>query len=75
MSDLPRNVHVSKHPCLIAKISQLRSKNTSCKETEQLVHDITVMLGMEALASLELVEVEPVSNYPSSIKASTLALD
>lgn len=62
MSNLPSNVHVSKHPCLVAKISQLRSKSTTSKETEQLVHEISLMLGMEALASLELVEGETVSN-------------
>lgn len=61
MPTLPPNVHVSKHPCLVAKISQLRSKNTTSKETEQLVHEIAIMLGIEALAGLELVEGEPVS--------------
>lgn len=61
MADIPPNVHVSRHPCLVAKISQLRSKNATSKETEQLVHDISVMLGMEALATLELIEGEPVS--------------
>jgi len=56
MPSLPSNVHVSKHPCLVAKLSQLRSKTTSSRDTQQLVHDISVVLGIEALAGLELVE-------------------
>lgn len=56
MASLPANVHISKHPCLIAKLSQLRSKNTPSRDTQRLVNDITNILGTEALASLELVE-------------------
>ncbi|KAK5081881.1 hypothetical protein LTR24_008083 [Lithohypha guttulata] len=56
MTALPSSVHVSKHPCLMAKLSQLRSKSTSSRETQQLVHDISMILGMEALASLDLTE-------------------
>lgn len=48
---LPSNVHVSAHPCLRAKLSQLRSKDASCRETKALVNDITLILGCEALAS------------------------
>ncbi|KAK5077897.1 hypothetical protein LTS08_003265 [Lithohypha guttulata] len=56
MSDLPPNVHVSRHPCLRAKLSQLRSKSTTSRETQRLVHDISLILGTEALANIELVE-------------------
>ncbi|KAB5570696.1 uracil phosphoribosyltransferase-domain-containing protein [Coniochaeta sp. 2T2.1] len=51
MSTLPPNVHVSSHPCLVAKLSQLRSKNTSAKEVKALVHEISLILGIEALAA------------------------
>lgn len=51
MSSLPSNVHVSNHPCLVAKLSQLRSKNTNAKEVKALVHEISLVLGIEALAS------------------------
>lgn len=51
MSSLPPNVHVSNHPCLVAKLSQLRSKSTNAKEVKALVHDISLILGIEALAS------------------------
>ena len=61
MTTLPTNVHVSKHPCLVAKLSQLRSKSTSSRETQQLVHDISTILGIEALASLETIEESTVS--------------
>jgi len=55
-SSLPSNVHVSKHPCLRAKLSQLRSKSTNARETKTLVHDIALLLGAEALADLEVEE-------------------
>lgn len=51
MTSLPSNVHVSKHPCLLAKLSQLRSGSTSAKEVKSLVHDISLIVGCEALAS------------------------
>lgn len=51
MSGLPPNVHVSAHPCLVAKLSQLRSKSTSAKEVKALVHEISLILGIEALAT------------------------
>lgn len=48
--DLPPNVHVSSHPCLMAKLSQLRSKSTPAKDVKSLVHDISLIIGCEALA-------------------------
>jgi uracil phosphoribosyltransferase len=49
--DLPENVHVSKHPCLMAKLSRLRSKQTEAREVKSLVNEIATILGCEALAS------------------------
>ncbi|KAJ9136700.1 Uracil phosphoribosyltransferase [Pleurostoma richardsiae] len=51
MSSIPPNVHVSKHPCLLAKLSQLRSKKANAKEVKALIHDISVIVGCEALAT------------------------
>ncbi|KAL1844405.1 hypothetical protein VTJ49DRAFT_84 [Mycothermus thermophilus] len=50
MSDLPPNVHISQHPCLQVKLSQLRSKSTSPRDVKALIHDISLILGCEALA-------------------------
>ncbi|KAF1815690.1 putative uracil phosphoribosyltransferase urg2 [Eremomyces bilateralis CBS 781.70] len=47
---LPPNAHVSSHPCLQAKLSQLRSQSTSAKDTKTLIHEIAVIVGCEALA-------------------------
>ncbi|KAI4793612.1 uracil phosphoribosyltransferase-like protein [Aureobasidium sp. EXF-8845] len=51
MSSLPSNVHVSQHPCLRAKVSQLRSQQTGARDAKRLIHDISTMLGYEALGS------------------------
>ncbi|ROW12146.1 hypothetical protein VMCG_00061 [Cytospora schulzeri] len=51
MSALPKNVHVSQHPCLRAKLSQLRSKSTNAKDVKTLVHEISLIVGCEALAT------------------------
>ncbi|PWY72252.1 uracil phosphoribosyltransferase furA [Aspergillus sclerotioniger CBS 115572] len=48
---LPSNVHVSSHPLLQAKLSQLRSASTSTRETRTLVHEIATILGVEAFAA------------------------
>lgn len=48
---LPSNVHVSQHPCLKVKLSQLRSKNTSSKEVKNLVHEISLIVACEAMSS------------------------
>ncbi|RYP75452.1 hypothetical protein DL771_002337 [Monosporascus sp. 5C6A] len=48
---LPSNVHLSQHPCLRAKLSRLRSKQTHVREAKALVHEIATILGCEALAT------------------------
>jgi uracil phosphoribosyltransferase len=55
-SNLPPNVRISKHPCLRAKLSQLRSKSTNARESKTLVHEIALLLGADALSSLEVAE-------------------
>ncbi|KAL4732375.1 hypothetical protein ACLX1H_001390 [Fusarium chlamydosporum] len=57
MSSLPSNVHVSQHPCLKAKLSQLRSKTINPREVKSLIHEISLIVSCEALASsLEATE-------------------
>merc|ERR1712230_150745 len=53
---LPPNVRVSKHPYLRAKLSQLRSKSTNARETKTLVHEIALLLGVDALSNLKVEE-------------------
>ncbi|KAI0481077.1 uracil phosphoribosyltransferase [Xylariaceae sp. FL0804] len=48
---LPPNVHVSSHPCLLAKLSRLRSEGTDAREVKALVHEISLIVGCEALAT------------------------
>jgi uracil phosphoribosyltransferase len=72
-SDLPKNAHVSTHPCLLAKLSQLRSTKTGCREAQTLVHEIALMVGYEALgAGLSAQEngtVRPlIARHPSIIR-------
>lgn len=62
---LPSNVHVSTHPCLQVKLSQLRSASTSPKETKALVHEIAIILGIEALAGT--IKVTDVGNDKSAL--------
>lgn len=50
------NVHISTHPCLRAKLSQLRSKHANARETKTLIHEIALIVAVEALAS-ELTSV------------------
>jgi len=57
-TSLPSNVHISKHPCLRAKLSQLRSKSTGARDTKTLVHEIALILGTEALAQLDVESAE-----------------
>ncbi|KAI9667289.1 MAG: hypothetical protein M1821_000103 [Bathelium mastoideum] len=55
-ADLPPNVHLSTHPCLRAKLSQLRSHRTNARETKLLIHEVATIVACEALAqSLEVV--------------------
>lgn len=58
---LPSNVHISQHPCVRAKLSQLRSHQNNGRETKTLVHEIALILGCEALCgNLDVVDGEKV---------------
>lgn len=70
--NLPSNVHVSTHPCVRGKLSQLRSASTHARDTKTLVHDIAGLVGCEAFAhGLKVVEVGKVS--ASSLMRPALA--
>ncbi|MDI1489463.1 MAG: hypothetical protein OHK93_008742 [Ramalina farinacea] len=43
--------HLSTHPCLLAKLSQLRSSRTTARDTKSLVHEITLILACAALST------------------------
>lgn len=66
MSSLPSNIHVSTHPLLAAKLSQLRSKSANARDTKSLIHEITSILSCDALAGLQLVEAGTVSYHKPS---------
>ncbi|KAI5860614.1 uracil phosphoribosyltransferase [Durotheca rogersii] len=61
---LPSNVHVSKHPCLKAKLSRLRSKGTESREVKSLINEISLILGCEALASTLTPAYGPLNETP-----------
>src|SRR5436309_12933446 len=59
MSSSPmRNIHVSTHPCVKAKLSKLRSSSTASRETRLLVNEIASLIAAEALG--DTLEVEDV---------------
>ncbi|PSR83315.1 uracil phosphoribosyltransferase-domain-containing protein [Coniella lustricola] len=67
----PANVHISKHPCLRAKLSQLRSGTTSAKEVKSLVHEIALIVGCEALAVALSTAVGPKDKTPLDFEYDT----
>jgi uracil phosphoribosyltransferase len=72
---LPSNIHVSSHPCLQAKLSQLRSHSTSSRETRSLVHEIATILGVEAFAAGLKVASGEKDKTPLGIEYETKTLD
>ncbi|KAF3770318.1 PRTase-like protein [Cryphonectria parasitica EP155] len=68
---LPSNVHVSQHPCLRAKLSQLRSGTTSSKEVKSLVHEIALIVGCEALAAAVSTSPGPKDKTPLGFEYET----
>ncbi|TQV94680.1 hypothetical protein V2A60_005706 [Cordyceps javanica] len=70
-SNLPPNVHISQHPCLQAKISQLRSKSTSSRETNALVHEISLIIACEALAKSLTAVAGPKDQSPIGAEYET----
>ncbi|KAI8623067.1 PRTase-like protein [Xylariaceae sp. FL1651] len=71
---LPPNVHVSKHPCLLAKLSRLRSKDTDAREVKSLVNDIALIIGCEAFASALTVADGPKGETPIGYEYTTTTI-
>lgn len=66
MAALPSNAHISNHPCVQAKLSQLRSKSTQAREVKSLINEIATIVGVEALGScLKTVESGHVCFVPA----------
>lgn len=64
---LPSNVHVSTHPSLQAKLSQLRSASADSAKTKSLIHDISLILACEAFTTAITTKPGPkVYLFPSS---------
>lgn len=75
MSSLPSNVNVSQHPCLLAKLSQLRSKSTSPKEVKALIHEISLIVSCEALAKAVTPVSGPKDESPIGFEYTTTTVD
>ncbi|KAK5654192.1 hypothetical protein OQA88_7623 [Cercophora sp. LCS_1] len=71
---LPPNVHVSKHPCLLSKLSQLRSKTTTAKEVKTLIHEISLVVGCEALATAVTATPGPTDVTPLGFEYTTTTI-
>jgi len=65
MAVLPPNAHISTHPCVRAKLSQLRSQSTAAREVKSLIHEIATIVGVEALTTcLQTVSNGTVRSVP-----------
>ncbi|KAJ5227323.1 uncharacterized protein N7469_007329 [Penicillium citrinum] len=72
---LPTNVHVSSHPCLQAKLSQLRSQSTTPRETRALVQEIASILGVEAFANGLKLTKTGTDRTPLGVEYETQGID
>lgn len=67
-----KNVFISNHPLIKHKITILRSITTGTNEFRQLVEEIAMLLGYEALSDLELKDVDvetPITKCKSPVLA------
>ncbi|TVY25973.1 Uracil phosphoribosyltransferase [Lachnellula hyalina] len=74
MAELPPNVHISSHPCLLAKLSQLRAASANARETKALVHEISTIVGCEALAAGLTVKSGPPAKTPLGYEYTTTTI-
>jgi uracil phosphoribosyltransferase len=49
-----KNVHISKHPLILEKLTHLRDKNTTHREFKPLIEEITMLLSYPVMADLKL---------------------
>jgi uracil phosphoribosyltransferase len=57
------SVHVSKHPIVAHKLSQLREKNQKPKAVRELTRDLSLLLGYEASNDITLTKGQQVSFF------------
>ena len=66
---MKENIFIMDHPLIQHKISMLRNETTGTNEFRQLVEEITVLMGYEALRDLPLEPANPrwfpEKNWPS----------
>lgn len=64
------SLHISKHPLVATKLSQLREANQTSKVTRELVNDLASMLSYEATIDIPITHEKTVSymNIYVSIK-------
>ncbi|ETS73601.1 hypothetical protein PFICI_14547 [Pestalotiopsis fici W106-1] len=72
---LPSNVHVSSHPCLRAKLSLLRSKQTHAREVKGLITEIATIVGVEAFASVLTTVDGPSDETPIGFGYTTTTIE
>ncbi|KAH6658138.1 uracil phosphoribosyltransferase [Truncatella angustata] len=72
---LPSNVHVSSHPCLRAKLSLLRSKQTHSRDVKGLINEISTILGVEALATAFTAVDGPKDETPIGFEYTTTTIE
>ncbi|KFY28084.1 hypothetical protein V493_03090 [Pseudogymnoascus sp. VKM F-4281 (FW-2241)] len=71
---LPANVHVSRHPCVQAKLSQLRSTKAGARETRALLHEISTIIAVEATAAGLTVRNGPTERTSLGYEYTTAAV-
>ncbi|KAL4968384.1 uracil phosphoribosyltransferase [Aspergillus stella-maris] len=72
---VPSNVHISSHPLLQAKISQIRSSSSTTRETRGLVNEIATILGVEAFAGWKATGTGKTDTTPLGLEYETKTLD
>src|SRR5689334_19514326 len=71
VNNLP-NIHISAHPVVAHKLTQLRDKHTPPSEFSRLVKELGVLLAYEAMADLALVP-RPIETPLKSMLGQRLA--
>lgn len=74
MEDFLKNVTIFNHPLIKHKVSHLRDVNTGSKEFCELVEELAMLMGYEALKDLPLKEIE-VQAPLQKVKTEVIAED
>ncbi|KAL4944164.1 hypothetical protein BDV06DRAFT_115269 [Aspergillus oleicola] len=72
---VPSNVHISTHPLLQTKVSQIRSSSTTTREIRNLVNEIATILGVEAFAGWKATGTGKTDTTPLGLEYETKTLD